>query len=256
MDDETIEYRLQISRKKYFNNGLIVSETELMNEAIEGINRAFSKTVHLAPKVRKGRSELGVKADELNVKLRQCLLSEFPNMKIEVTVNDGVFWYKNLTEPVSKSGFDFAFIDLDSNIRNERNLFVGDKEYNDGEKKLLNQNRNFDMTREAWKDAINGIGGEPFHDIPVEKSKYTILGELQFGNWALRSEDFLRLLQAEENPGVDFYFYIVADGNLLKRLSVGIVTFERAIEMFESSKSLFRTPTMLIGLDAIPAKSM
>lgn len=43
--------------------------------------------------------------------------------------------------------------------------------------------------------------------------------------------------------------YITATGELEKKLSKGIVTFSKAVDLFENNKSLFRTPVWVIGID-------
>ena len=42
---------------------------------------------------------------------------------------------------------------------------------------------------------------------------------------------------------------ITATGELEKKLSKGIVTFSKAVDLFENNKSLFRTPVWVIGTD-------
>ena len=61
----------------------------------------------------------------------------------------------------------------------------------------------------------------------------------------------------KENKVLIFHFlmkriiciYITATGELEKKLSKGIVTFSKAVDLFENNKSLFRTPVWVIGID-------
>ena len=43
--------------------------------------------------------------------------------------------------------------------------------------------------------------------------------------------------------------YITATGELEKKLSKGIVTFSKAVDLFKNNKRLFRTPVWVIGID-------
>ena len=45
------------------------------------------------------------------------------------------------------------------------------------------------------------------------------------------------------------YIYITATGELEKKLSKGIVTFSKAVDLFKNNKRLFRTPVWVIGID-------
>ena len=77
----------------------------------------------------------------------------------------------------------------------------------------------------------------------------TIVGEIQFGNWALAEHDLLRLMGSAVDGEIDYYIYITATGELEKKLSKGIVTFSKAVDLFKNNKRLFRTPVWVIGID-------
>lgn len=75
------------------------------------------------------------------------------------------------------------------------------------------------------------------------KIKY-IIGEIQFGNWALLYYDLLKiiltnLIMKENKTKVSLFIYILATGKLTKRLSDGIVTIARTKTTFNSFSNAF-----------------
>ncbi len=76
----------------------------------------------------------------------------------------------------------------------------------------------------------------------------TVAGELQFGNWALIYRDLFRLLDADSNPGVDFYIYVAADDELSGLLSANTVSYKSAGEVINEYLSIIKTPVWLIAL--------
>lgn len=93
------------------------------------------------------------------------------------------------------------------------------------------------------------MGGTLGKNISHQKNRYTIVGEIQFGNWALAEHDLLRLMGSAVDGEIDYYIYITATGELEKKLSKGIVTFSKAVDLFKNNKRLFRTPVWVIGID-------
>lgn len=78
---------------------------------------------------------------------------------------------------------------------------------------------------------------------PNGKINY-IIGEIQFGNWALLYYDFLKimltnLIMKENKTKVSLFIYILATGKLTKRLSDGIVTITRTKKTFNSFFNAF-----------------
>lgn len=73
-----------------------------------------------------------------------------------------------------------------------------------------------------------------------------IIGEIQFGNWALLYYDLLKimltnLIMKEKNTKVSLFIYILATGKLTNRLSDGIVTLSRTKNTFQSIFNAFST---------------
>ena len=100
-----------------------------------------------------------------------------------------------------------------------------------------------------WREEVASLGGTLGKNISHQKNRYTIVGEIQFGNWALAEHDLLRLMGSAVDGEIDYYIYITATGELEKKLSKGIVTFSKAVDLFKNNKRLFRTPVWVIGID-------
>ena len=60
--------------------------------------------------------------------------------------------------------------------------------------------------------------------------------------------DLFRLLDADSNPGIDFYIYVAADDELSGLLSDNTVSYKSAGEVISESLSIIKTPVWLIGL--------
>ena len=71
---------------------------------------------------------------------------------------------------------------------------------------------------------------------------------MQFGNWASVYSDLFRLLDADSNPGVDFYIYVAADKELSGLLSSQTVSFDKTVEILQQYRNIIRVPIWLIGL--------
>lgn len=182
-------------------------------------------------------------ADSLNVALKDNLKDIIPNVKFEVEFIDGVFYDSPKT-----GGFDFAVYDDLYNVINFRNYCLGSRSISNGEKKwreILNK-------REDWQELSKFNDIDSFKrgvDMPNKKSTPTIIGEVQFGNWALFYYDLLKTIQIEQSVDIDLFIYITATGNLSKYISEGTVNFDKAKKRLEEFKNVIRFPVWLIGID-------
>lgn len=91
--------------------------------------------------------------------------------------------------------------------------------------------------------------GENIEKSNQEYSTPLIVGEIQFGNWALAYRDFFKVLKADVQNSVDCLIYIVPTGNLEKLLSDGIVTFDKTKKIMEEFSKVISVPVWLIGID-------
>ena len=87
-------------------------------------------------------------------------------------------------------------------------------------------------------------------DLEIENNNEPlILGEIQFGNWALAYRDLFKILKANVQTSVDCLIYIVSTGELELMLSDGIVTFDKTKKIIEEFNKVVSVPIWLIGID-------
>ena len=65
----------------------------------------------------------------------------------------------------------------------------------------------------------------------------------------LAYRDLFRLLNADYDPGVDFYIYISSSGRLKSMISSQTVTYDSFIKIVKENSNLLRIPMWVIGLD-------
>ena len=235
--------RFKISEERFFNNGRIIMNS--MPDIETRIRRAFSREENVIVTSRKKKGVVGakgIKANELNKALRRVLVSE--NFHAETHVENGAFVFG------TKKGFDFSIFDEKYNLANIYNFYRGAKGILNGDEKIKRYYSKMRCTSKEWNKTINEMASiAPLNnDYICCKEKLTVMGELQFGNWALVYRDLFRLLNADADPGVDFYIYVAADDNLSDLLSDNTVSYKSAESVFVENKNIIKTPTWLIGL--------
>src|SRR5699024_2677438 len=167
------------------------------------------------------------------------------DFKYEVKFDEGVFF-----DSLKTTGFDFAHIDTQYNLINFRNLCLGRRAIFGG-KNLWEETL---KSKPIWKKLANqlNINKIPFgSDMHFKKQIPTILGEIQFGNWALVYRDILKVIQIERDEDVDLFVYITASGNLANAISIGTVNFSKTKNIFDQYKNILSMPIWLIGLVVI-----
>ncbi len=238
-----MKIRFKISNEKFFNNGKVILKS------IPEIERLFrnvlseKEDVEVVTRVVKGKPSYdGITANSLNNALRRCLNKE--NIKGETHVNNGVFFHD------TKEGFDFSIYDEDYNFSRLYNYYQGAIGVLNGDHKILDLFPKMDYKKEEWEERIKSIQSKVEYntDYIVDKEILTIVGELQFGNWALLYRDLFRLLDADSNPGVDLYIYIAADAELSGQLSANTVSYKQVQTVINEYLSIIKTPIWLIGL--------
>lgn len=189
----------------------------------------------------------GISASLLNNEIRKLLITKFSRIKLEVEEQRGVYYFSSKNEK-KIGGFDFAFINSQNNLIKLRNLCFGKIKYDDGKKRwdaFLEMN---DGLREFSKSLIDPL--DYGNDLKIlEESEPLILGEIQFGNWALKYYDFFKLLNANVQTSVDCLIYIVATGDLEKYLSSAIVNYDKSLNAIKQFEKVINVPIWLIGLD-------
>lgn len=89
-------------------------------------------------------------------------------------------------------------------------------------------------------------------DMNSAHNTFNILGEIQFGNWAMVYKDMFRLVSAiNKNAQIDLYIYIAATDNLKKIISDGVVGVNAARERFQENidNHNINKPVMIVPLD-------
>lgn len=242
-------YSIKIAEECFYNNGRIIlnSITNLENDVRRALNQTVAiKTVKRKPKNKP--SYTGINATDLNNVLRRCI-SIIPGINGETHVKNGIFF------PVSKAGFDFSIYDKQYNFSRLYNYYVGLRGVYEGDKRIVNDlsvKERDGLNKKSWKNKIKStsamLGGYNI-DYVIDKQQLTVAGEFQFGNWALAYRDIIRLLNANDNPGVDFYIYITATGNLQNMLSANTVNYKQINDIFNENANLIQIPTWIIGID-------
>jgi len=236
--------------KEYFHH----HSFEIMNahkELKDKFLSSLSNKIRISPRVKRtqGFESRAIEAKELNIVIRE-LLKKIPDneIKFEVFEENGVFYFSS--EKSAIGGFDFAILNHYNNIISIRNLCFGNLQYADGEarwEKFLKSNpdlieiaNKLKRIDEKGKNILKSIDEKP---VPL------IVGEIQFGNWALAYRDFFKVLKADVQNSVDCLIYIVPTGNLEKMLSDGIVTYDKTKKILEEFTKVISVPVWLIGID-------
>ena len=141
--------------------------------------------------------------------------------------------------------------DSEYNLARLYNYYMGSVGILYGDEKIYQLYKKLKLKKNEWKDKLDKLtdGLEKNLDITAEKKELTIVGEFQFGNWALTYRDLFRLLNADNNPGIDFYIYITAMGKLSSMLSKQTVSYKNANNIIKENLSILKTPMWVIGLD-------
>ena len=221
----------------HLNANKILLKEKHINESIQSLN----KRIELNVRYKKDSSE-AFKAAELNDSIRHLINKN--DILFEVYEHHGVFHFGH----GNKKGFDFAFIDHELNLINMWNNCFGERVYSDGDKRYESFVNNSELYRQLNKklDLQNECHG---NDIVGDRKKLIIVGEIQFGNWALKYYDLLKVFSANTTTDIDAMIYITCTGNLEKYLSDGIVSFSKVCDALQEFKKVIQVPIMLIGLD-------
>lgn len=238
-----MKIEFEISENKYFNNGKVILNS--LPDIDSRIRAALSQKeeVEVTRRRPKGKPEYdGIDAASLNDALRRCINKE--PIKGETHVENGVFFHN------TKEGFDFSVYDEKYNMSRLYNYYQGATGVLDGDKKIVDLYKKMGCGKKEWRGKINAIQSTVAYnsDYVVDKEILTVAGELQFGNWALIYRDLFRLLDADSNPGIDFYIYVTADEHLSSLLSANTVSYKQANEVISEYLSIIKTPIWLIGL--------
>ena len=241
--------KLYVSKEHYHHHAFEILNTHniLRDDLINCLSSDISLQTRI--KVTQSVKSRGIKAKDLNIELRKLLQNKLVNeVKFEVNEENGVFYFSS--EKSTIGGFDFAILNHTKNINSLRNLCFGELHYHEGEKRwneFLKKNEDLKIIANELEQKQNiGINldyKEKDTDTPL------IVGEIQFGNWALAYRDFFKVLKANVQNSIDCLVYIVPTGELEKMLSDGIVTYDKSVKILNNFAKVVSVPVWVIGID-------
>jgi hypothetical protein len=240
-----VDSRLEISREHLHHHA-----TSVLNEhgsLRAAVTQPLSDSIRIEVTERRQRERryLGVTAQSLNAALKHRF-NTIGGWQFEVTVKDGVILGSSDHE-ARIEGFDIARFDERANLARLWSVCFGRRPVRDGEalwRRFLYQRPHLGhLAREVEG---MGVAGE---DLVLDPMRPTVLGEIQFGNWALAHRDIMKLLAAETETDIGLFVYVAADGRLAEMISQGTVSFEKTRELLQEYSSVVTVPTWLVGID-------
>lgn len=238
---EMAKVKLKIREEKLLGRSAktIYKENQsLLEEIRENLQQEIMVgIVHREDKSKKGNN-IGINPDSLNNALRQTL-KNIENIHLETAVENGVFFEKK-----KKSNFDFSFYDRMLNYAKFWNYGRTKSNFQE----MIQQSITNEY-KDSWNKFICQYRPTQSEDIDIDKEDKTIVGEIQFGNWAMIYKDIFRLLRAKNSPNVMLYIYITDCGSLNTFLSSQIVKYDKALMEFEENLDIIDLPIWIIGLD-------
>lgn len=160
----------------------------------------------------------------------------------EARIQDGIFYDSTERAGAKVGGFDFCRYDSAFNLANLWDYCFGDRAIKNGKEFWESETE----SRKHWAKAKAMIAVA--EDRP-EKKEPTIIGEIQFGNWAMAFRDYLKVLDGAQQQEIDLFVYLVPDGNLTRLMSDGTVNFEKATKYLQEVKRAMTVPTWIVGID-------
>lgn len=182
---------------------------------------------------------IGVNADSVNKALRKAM-EKIEGIHFETSVENGAFFERR-----TKSNFDFSFYNRMLNYSKFWNLGRNKTDFDEIIKQSITNEY-----KASWDEFLEKYKPSKDKDLQLDIAESSIVGEIQFGNWAMIYKDIFRLLRAKNSPGVELlYIYITDTGELNKLLSSQVVEYSKALKEFEENMDIIQTPILIIGLD-------
>ena len=210
---------------------------------------SLEQEININSRIKKNKNQVspGIEAGALNKEIRRLICLKEESI-FEKEKN------KNLFYPlVGKiAGFDFALINNIKNLISIRNLYLGEEKidvlgkkwYKDlgGNLEFIKLAKIYDLD-EFFEGENQLLANDDLNDKPL------IVGDIQFGNWALVYKDFFKLFKTDVLNSIDCLIYIVPTNNLFNYLSDGIVNFTETKKILKEFDKAIPIPVWLIGLD-------
>jgi hypothetical protein len=256
MNEEQVRNWLSVNEgslfvsKEYFHHHayeIMNTHSKLRTDFINTLSSIINIETRI--KKNKSKSQEAIEAGFLNKEIRR-LLTIVPDskLKFEVSESRGVFYFSSKKNAIG--GFDFAIINHSQNIIALRNLCFGELQYHDGIKrwkKFLEKNEDLKQMADSILN-MESIGTDMEYSKSSSDSPL-LVGEIQFGNWALAYRDFFKVLKANVQNSVDCLVYVVPTGKLESMLSDGIVTFDKTKKILIDFAKVISVPVWIVGLD-------
>jgi len=243
--DAVVESRLVVSHEHLHHHAVSVLNEH--PDLRERVIQALTGEIRIeTTERRRGRERyLGVTAQSLNLALKSRFRTA-GGWQFEATVQDGVI-FGSTDHETRIEGFDIASFGERANLARLWSVCFGRRIVRDGGdvwRRFLYQRPHLaDMAEEV---AALGVPGE---DLILDPLEPTVLGEIQFGNWALAHRDVMKLLAAAAETDIDLFVYVAADGRLSEMISQGTVSFAKTLDLLKEYRSVVNVPTWLIGID-------
>lgn len=237
---ETAKIKLKIAEEKQLGRS-VRAVCSIEKELIDQIRACIQKelVIGITDRVdRAKKSSIGINADSVNKALRKAM-GKIEGIHFETSVENGAFF-----ERKTKSNFDFSCYNKMLNYAKFWNYGRNQADFDE----RINQSITSEYV-ESWKEFLKVYQPKKNEDIDVGIADNTIVGEIQFGNWAMIYKDIFRLLRAKNSPGVELYIYITDTGELNRFLSSQVVDYKKALKELQENMDIIQTPILLIGLD-------
>lgn len=240
-----IDLKFTVGEPQYYNSA--EDKYKLHKDIIDKIIDSLKGEFHIGYVRRDKKFVHGINAHSLNEAIRDKL-SALSDIEGETNVVFGSF----LPPIMSKGEFDFAVYDKVSNFYNFWNHCYGKNAVRDGDRFVDYYIRD-EKTKTEWEVFIETCKPKQYEeDLVVPDSVFNIIGEIQFGNWAMVYKDMFRLVSAiNKRAKIDLYIYVTASGNLKQLMSDGVVGFEDACKRFEENveNHNINKPVIILPLD-------
>ena len=254
MPEEKVTFT--ISEECFFNNGnllLPLMKDKAGTDLHDSIKNWLCQEYSLLSQEHSSQSAGtwdGFNANDINTKLRK-----------KIHMVNGIHGethvaYRGLFHN-SKEGFDFSLYDEQCNFIRIRNTCIGNPGIYNGDNILINlyskirksEDDSVKIKKREWIRLVEDIGGTPGENVTEQKKSFTIVGEIQFGNWALAYHDLFRLINSSLENSIDYYIYIAPTGTLAQKISQGVVTYDKITKAIKDNCHRISVPMWVIGLD-------
>ena len=244
-EGDPIELPFTIQEPILLNNA--IDKYQLHKELIDQLLNALKGSFHVGYVRRQKKYIHGISANSLNEAIREKLKG-IPGIEGETNVVFGTF----LPPVKGKGEFDFSIYNKETNFYKLWDYCYGENAIRDGDlivDKYIKDNK----LRQKWdKFCVKQKNDEHKIEMNSAHNTFNILGEIQFGNWAMVYKDMFRLVSAiNKNAQIDLYIYIAATDNLKKIISDGVVGVNAARERFQENidNHNINKPVMIVPLD-------